>query len=277
MPSGQHSPHTAGKPAHHRSRPACNGQAVDKLTTVVHPAEHRMGNGDAPFRISSYADAARLIVHAHHLEIGGVDADALPAWVSALREKAVVHLFAYHAHLALLTHVHSIECTSVAYFGFHHPCEVVVHTHHRDREIVFVTHRLLVAAKHKERHHIQFGHLLAQALHVAKMQGEATPLAQSLVGFGGGLGPNHGRVGGKTGKVLLEHLPQPPATSQQHHQHQHAPEHAEAREQAAALVTGKRVQYLVIGVQVDAHVGFSPFCRWFIPSSRPRWDAHGQP
>ena len=239
--------HPLGNAAHHYARFAGGGYDVYCLTPVISAAQNRLGQGDGFIGTTAEIDAvARTVIYAYHHIIGRVNSYTLAARITAARKEILVNLFADDANLALLAHIHLVDVSAVKHFRRRNLCVVRIYALGAAAEFLVAKHYRLVAAEEQRSNDIEFGHLVAQSLQVFLFHLPGAPLVESLVGFGGVLRPDDSGVGGKACEVVLQHLLQSLSATHQGDEHKHAPEHAEARKQTAALVPRDGVENLFI-------------------------------
>ena len=156
----------------------------------------------------------------------------------------------------MLLDIHLVDEASVVELRGVHGCIVGRDALHVDGDLaVFVVGRALRVPRHEYHggYHVELWHALAQALYVLLVHRPPAALAESLIGFCRLLCPYEGGVGGEAGEVLVELLLQAVAASDESHQHEHAPEHAEARQETPALVPRQRVENLSVTVYIYSH------------------------
>ena len=239
--------HSLGDAAHHHARLTGGSDDVDGGSAVVGGAEHGLRNGDGFVGSTAEVHAiSRAVIHTHHRVIGGIHSHALAARVTAAGEEGLVNLFADDANLALAAHIHLVDVSAVKHFRCGNLGVIGIHALRAAAEFLVAKHHRLVASEEQRGDDIEFGHLVAQSVQVFLFHLPGAPLVESLVGFGGVLRPDDSGVGGKACEVVLQHLLQSLSATHQGDEHKHAPEHAEAREQTAALVPRDGVENLFI-------------------------------
>ena len=185
--------------------------------------------------------------------VSGTNADALAARVSASRKQFFVHALADDAHLAVLSYVHVVDVTAVEKLRSLHVLVVRQQAFHRAVGLAVVVSGASAPVRQHGRDGLQLGHMLLQAYHVVVDHAPLAFLAEAGVWLCCVSGHDDGRVGGEPFKVALQHFLQSLAAAEQRHEHEHAPEHAEAGEEAACLVTCKRIEYFAKAVYVEFH------------------------
>ncbi len=255
--------------------------AVAAVVGLLH-----QGDGHHHGLVGTAVDAHRAVgvVDAHHLVVGGVDLYALSAGVSPAGKQTLVDALADDTDAAPVGDVHLVDVSPVVELGRFHLGIVGQHALERATAFLVVMDGEAAPAREHRTDHAELGHLCFQPLDVAIGQSPGAPLAEAVVGLGGRLWEEDETVGGETLEVGRQQILQALSAAHERHQHEDAPEHAEARQQGARLVAGDGVEDLAVSVYVKSHGekvwsvlmvcvawGLSPLWRRVIRPAAPRW------
>ena len=153
----------------------------------------------------------------------------------------------------MVTDVGIVDVTSVVHLRLVDALELRHGTANADSSLTVAVVGRAAITEEQGRDDIKLRNAAAQPLHILVVHRPHTSLAETLICLGGGLCPHHSRVGGKAREVLLQQFLQSLTATHQCHEHEHTPEHAEARQERAALVARQGVEHLAITVYIYSH------------------------
>ena len=91
---------------------------------------------------------------------------------------------------------------------------------------------------------------MLQTLYVFIVHRPHAPLSETFIHLRRGLRPHQCAIGSKAFEVLAQQFLHTLSATNERHQHEDTPEHAEAREERATLVASQRVENLSICIYI---------------------------
>ena len=239
---------------HGYARSRGDAYQADVVALTVHPLHEREWDDDALFGTSVDVHGAGIVIDAHHLIIDLVHANALSAGVAPTGKEVFIYFLADDTHLAVVTDVHVVDVAAIAHPRLLHMAV--------GREQPFEHHACLlvgvcgidIPARRHGGDDIQLRDAPAQQSDVGRGHVPDAPLAKPCIGFGGGLCIDECRIGGEALEIVTQHVLHAMTSADEEHQHEDAPEHSEACEQAPALVARQGVDDFPESVGVYEHI-----------------------
>ena len=219
------------------------GYLVHHVAVVVHTLHHTDGDKYTFVGTSANSEIAGIDIHTYNTIVRGIDAYALSQGVATIGEEIVIHLLAYDAHLTVLYYIYSIDMASITHLWRTYLLIVLGYTIDIGTEIVLAIHGKLASTEKHGSNNIQFCYIVLHTKHIVHVHPPGPVLLKTLVCLGRRLCPYHGRVGGKVAEIAFKQFPQPMGTTNEADKHENAPEDAETREYATALVARYGIEY----------------------------------
>ena len=192
--------------------------------------------------------------HSNHLIIDAVGFNHQTQGIFVGTYHILVHLLSQHAHFSGLGYIGLVDETAANNLASVYFIVIGQHSFHAEiaafysvKHVVFAVVSIHAGYWRNPIYSLDF---LFDGFQVGHIE---IPIASLLIAFvrlGGQTGNHKSGIGGKALDIAAQSVVETVAASQQNHQNEYAPEHAECRQQTSGLVPGNRLPNLVYIVYI---------------------------